>query len=180
MERKILFVDDDHDVLRVLKALAYGRGFMPCCALSGAEALHIMARDHVRVFCLDLLMPGMNGFELCRRIKEIDFFTCVFALSGYADGHTLDAYQKAGFDGFFGKPIRFMGMFDAFNAAFEKISQWEKQNGGQCGRLAPRSDSRIAGASAVSAPGQADPSSGLIRKDDAGLCNEQGPLLSDS
>jgi len=138
MEKKILFVDDDRDVLRIYKALALHRGYVPCCALSGDEALHIMANDHVRVFCVDLLMPGMDGFELCRRIKEIDPCTCVYAVSGYADGHNPEDFHNVGFDGFFGKPACWDMLFNAIRDAFEKITQLEQQNGDVCaGQASP-------------------------------------------
>ena len=126
MGKKILFVDDDHDILRIYKAFALRRGYEPCCALSGDEALHAMASDRIRVFCLDLLMPGMDGFELCRRVKKLDPFTCVYAVSGYAGDHDPDEFKKAGFDGFFEKPVNWDMMFKAWHDAFEQITQWEK------------------------------------------------------
>ena len=130
--KKILFVDDDREILRIYEAFALHRGYEPCCAQSGDEALRIMVRDRVRVFCLDLLMSEMDGVELCRRIKRLDPFTCVYALSGYADGHHPDELNNAGFDGFFEKPVRWNMLFDAWRAAFEKISGWGNQRGGGC------------------------------------------------
>lgn len=142
MENKILFVDDDGDILRVYRALALHRGYVPFCALSGAEALEIMMNNRIHVFCLDLLMPSMDGFELCRRIKERDAFTCVYAVSGYVEGHNPDELQQAGFDGFFGKPVRWELLFNACQAAFEKINQAEKQISAVGGREMPPDISR--------------------------------------
>jgi CheY-like chemotaxis protein len=136
MEKKILFVDDEHSILRLYKTFALGRGYVPYCAASGDEALRIMVRENIRVFCLDLSMPEMDGFELCRRIKKIDPVACVYAVSGYAEGASPGKFESAGFDGLMGKPVRFDMMFKSCQVAFEKIARWEKRNGEACDGVA--------------------------------------------
>ena len=72
-------------------------------------------------------MPEMDGFELCRRIKQINPFTRVYAVSGYSEGVHPDKLQSAGFDGFMEKPVRYDTVFKACHAAFEQIASWENR-----------------------------------------------------
>lgn len=69
---KILAIDDNHDNLVVLQALL--KTSFPdvqyYAALSGREGIDMAAGDPPDLIFLDLVMPGMDGFETCRRIKE--------------------------------------------------------------------------------------------------------------
>ena len=127
MDKKILFVDDDPDALYLHKIMALHHGFTPCCARNAAEALQIMASENIRVFCIDLTLPDMDGFELYRRIKEFNPRACVYALSGEDAGRVADKLQAAGFDGFFQKPTDWQALLDTFRKAFELIDQRGKE-----------------------------------------------------
>lgn len=68
----ILIVDDNPTNLGVLFNALSQRGFKVLVAEDGERALHQLERVHPQLILLDVLMPGMDGFETCRRIKALD------------------------------------------------------------------------------------------------------------
>jgi two-component system, response regulator, stage 0 sporulation protein F len=71
MARTILVVDDNDALRGVLAAVLTHRGYNVLMASSGAEALEIAASGTPDGVITDLDMPGMDGIELCRRLKEL-------------------------------------------------------------------------------------------------------------
>lgn len=70
MTARVLVVDDILANVRLLEARLQAEYFEVLSAYSGAEALDILSRERVDVVLLDVMMPGMDGFEVCRRIKS--------------------------------------------------------------------------------------------------------------
>ena len=66
---RILAVDDQRDALRLLQIRLQNAGFECLTADSGQTALDLLAKEGVDVIILDIMMPGMDGFEVCRRLK---------------------------------------------------------------------------------------------------------------
>ena len=66
----VLVVDDVPQKLRLLEAVLSPRGFRVATASSGTEALDALRKEHPDLVLLDILMPGMDGYEVCRRIRE--------------------------------------------------------------------------------------------------------------
>src|SRR5512133_4149874 len=67
---RILCVDDEPLNLSLLEAMLSPRGYDVIAANSGPEALDKIQSDHIDICLLDVMMPGMDGFEVCRRIKS--------------------------------------------------------------------------------------------------------------
>ena len=68
-EVKILCVDDDPLILQLNGDILRFHGYKVLTALDGASALEIAARERPALVLLDIMMPGMDGFEVCRRLK---------------------------------------------------------------------------------------------------------------
>lgn len=66
---RILVVDDTPQNIRLLEAVLLPRGYEVIPAGSGEEALQKVAEEHPDLVLLDLLMPGINGHEVCRRLR---------------------------------------------------------------------------------------------------------------
>lgn len=66
---RILCVDDEPQNLRLLDAILTPRGFDVVTAVDGVSSLDILEKERVDLVLLDVMMPGMDGFEVCRRIK---------------------------------------------------------------------------------------------------------------
>jgi DNA-binding response OmpR family regulator len=67
----ILLVDDDRTLLSVLSRRVSRAGFEVTSAISGPAALKSLESGWPALLVVDLMMPGMDGFELCRRVKQI-------------------------------------------------------------------------------------------------------------
>ena len=67
---RILIADDDPTILKFLKANLEARGYETLTAMDGAEALHIVERELPDLVVLDIIMPKMDGFEVCERLRE--------------------------------------------------------------------------------------------------------------
>jgi DNA-binding response OmpR family regulator len=70
MSKRILVVDDDENILNLEKTILEGKGFEVTGALSGAQALEILAAQVFDLILLDVMMPEVDGFTVCRKIKE--------------------------------------------------------------------------------------------------------------
>lgn len=68
--RTLLITDDHESVLHTLEYVLSLRGYRTLLASSGAVALEIAAREILDVALVDLHMPGMDGFALCRALRE--------------------------------------------------------------------------------------------------------------
>ena len=70
MSARILVVDDVPDNVKLLEARLSAEYFDVLTASNGAEALAICARAECDIILLDVMMPEMDGFEVCRRLKS--------------------------------------------------------------------------------------------------------------
>ena len=70
MAKRILVVDDDENILNLEKAILEQKGFEVTVASGGAEALRLLTDGAFDLVLLDVMMPEVDGFTVCRRIKE--------------------------------------------------------------------------------------------------------------
>lgn len=102
----ILAVDDNEANIRLLDAVLGGRGYQVSSALSGPEALAIIAGGGVDLVLLDIVMPGMDGFEVCRRIRAdpaTEAIPVVMVTS--SEAQEKRTALEAGADDFLAKPL---------------------------------------------------------------------------
>jgi putative two-component system response regulator len=70
MAKRILVVDDDENILSLEKTILEGKGFQVTRASGGAEALSLLQAGSFDLVLLDVMMPEVDGFTVCRKIKE--------------------------------------------------------------------------------------------------------------
>jgi CheY-like chemotaxis protein len=70
MAKRILVVDDDENILNLEKTILEQKGFQVTTAAGGAEALKVLADQSFDLILLDVMMPEVDGFTVCRKIKE--------------------------------------------------------------------------------------------------------------
>ena len=69
-KEKILIVDDDPDILVAIGAVLEARGYQVVTARDGEEALEKLKEERLDLMILDLLMPKMDGFAVCRELRD--------------------------------------------------------------------------------------------------------------
>lgn len=70
-ESKILVIDDDEVLLELLADHLSAAGYQPLLAQSGQAGLRVATEAEPDLVVLDVMMPGMDGWEVCRRLREI-------------------------------------------------------------------------------------------------------------
>jgi DNA-binding response OmpR family regulator len=80
----VLCVDDDADAREMLKVLMDAGGIDVSCATSATEAWSLIERSHFDLYLLDGWLPGLDGFEFCRQLREARPDTPILFYSGAA------------------------------------------------------------------------------------------------
>jgi CheY-like chemotaxis protein len=98
--KRILVVDDNVDAATMLCTLLQNMGHEVAIANTGAEALRLAESDRPQVVCLDIGMPGMDGLEIARRIRQRDRHPrpLIIAITGWGQPEDQAQSQEAGID----------------------------------------------------------------------------------
>lgn len=89
---KILIVDDEEGMREFLTYMLEGESYQVFTATNGLEALEKLRQEEFALVLADIKMPGIDGLEMLRRIKEIDEQAVVIVMTAYA---SLDSAIKA-------------------------------------------------------------------------------------
>lgn len=105
--RRILVVEDNLDAVHSLTVLLRELGHEVEFAINGYAALEIARRLEPQIVLLDIGLPGMDGFELCRRLKREPALAAarVIAVTGYGQEAYRQRALAAGCDGYYVKPL---------------------------------------------------------------------------
>ena len=128
MNNKAILIVDDEDQIRDAFKRAFERvGYTTHAAESAEEALDMLKTHNIQVMYLDLELPGMNGLDLCRKIRKDQPISIIFAITGYASIFELRDCREAGFDDYFTKPVELKVLRQTAEEAFEKLSRWKRK-----------------------------------------------------
>ena len=131
---KLLIVDDEEDFLKPLEKRLGRRGFSVKVAMDGMGALGVMDSEPVDVVVLDYKMPGMNGVDTVRAIKERHPLVEVIMLTGHANMEVaLKGMEMGAFD-YLIKPCDFDSLVHKIQDAHQRTCLQRKR----CGECLPR------------------------------------------
>lgn len=102
---KILVAEDDPVTREALTACLEGEGFVVISASNGLAALECLERESPDLVCLDIMMPGMDGYEVCRRIRATDSRIPIVFLSAKNEEIDIVVGLELGADDFVRKPF---------------------------------------------------------------------------
>lgn len=106
--RKVLLVDDEEDILDLLRYNLEREGIQVATATNGHDALKLAKSERPDLVVLDVMMPGMDGMEVCDQLRKtpgMEGTIIVFLTARTEDYSHLAAYE-AGADDYINKPVR--------------------------------------------------------------------------
>lgn len=105
--RSVLIVDDQIDSVQALSILLEWAGHEVHLAMDGLSALQAASDYHPDLIFLDISMPGLNGYEVCRRLRDMPAFVDarIYALSALSGEPHTTRCSEAGFTGRLTKPV---------------------------------------------------------------------------
>jgi two-component system KDP operon response regulator KdpE len=103
MTAKIIVIDDDTAVTDLLSVLLKSHGFEVVAANSSTEGLHYIRENHLDLVILDLMMPDMDGWEVCKAVREFSQVPIII-LSALNDPSMVASVLDAGADDYLTKP----------------------------------------------------------------------------
>lgn len=104
MGTRILTVEDDERIRTAVKLALEDEGWIVDEAASGETALELFGREPANVVLIDIMLPGIDGFELCRNIRRTSDVPIVM-VTARADTHDVVAGLEAGADDYLTKPF---------------------------------------------------------------------------
>lgn len=102
---KVMLIDDDKSLHVLMRRIMEGAGYRFCGAMDGVTGLALLAEEKPDLLLLDVMMPGMNGFEVCRTMREGGRRIPVIFLSAKGDIVDKSIGFNAGGDDYVVKPF---------------------------------------------------------------------------
>jgi len=102
---KLLLIDDEKAIVRVLSISLKSDGYDVVTAYGGEEGLDVFRRESPDIVLTDIKMPGVDGIEVLKRIKDLDPDTEVIIVTGHGDMHLAIEALQLGASDFINKPV---------------------------------------------------------------------------
>jgi two-component system alkaline phosphatase synthesis response regulator PhoP len=120
---KVLVVDDEPEILELFKYNFSKKGVEVFLAKNGVEGYEMADHELPQVIVLDIMMPVMNGIELCKALRSEEKLKNipVLFLSATNDDNLINAAMTAGGDHFVSKPIKLNLLFEIVNDLHEEF-----------------------------------------------------------
>ena len=126
MERmKVMLVDDDDNVRKVVERLIRKEAYDFCYAANGEDALEMYTRENPDIIILDVMLPEIDGFEVCRRIREKSSVPIIL-LSAKGDIVDKSVGFNMGADDYITKPFSPVELALRIKAIFRRVARKEE------------------------------------------------------
>lgn len=115
----ILVIDNESDQLEMMREILGRIGFDARTTDDPQRALEMVKQDTFSLVFIDLIMPDIDGTELCEQIKRLRPALNVYAYSGHAHLYSSERLARAGFDGTINKPATMDELKAALNRSLK-------------------------------------------------------------
>ena len=122
---KILIVDDEKDIIEFLQYNFEKEGFQVFTARNGTDGKELALKSKPDLIILDVMMPGIDGVELCNELREIPQFedTLIIFLTARGEDYSQIAGFEVGADDYITKPVRPRVLLARVNALLKRKSK---------------------------------------------------------
>ncbi|WP_394925856.1 response regulator transcription factor [uncultured Robinsoniella sp.] len=125
MEKMLLLVEDEILIQEMITDYFAVQGWQTVCAGNGREALSCLENQKFQLVLLDVMIPGMNGFQVCEEIRRSMEIPVIFLTALEAESMQLKGYE-CGADDYVTKPFSLPVLFAKVNALIQRT---DKNNG---------------------------------------------------
>lgn len=134
---RILLVDDDEHILLSLKSIFEDAGFDVRCSDSGREAIETAKKFQPHLVILDVIMPGMDGIEVCHELRQLPGLqkTLIAFYTARAEDYSQIAGFSAGADDYIIKPLKPGVLVSRVKALFKRFKSKEPAMNTQAGAI---------------------------------------------
>lgn len=116
---KILIVDDNPEIREIIEILLTGEGFQTCQAKDGPTALELLKERDFDLIILDIMMPGMNGYQTCLEIRKISNAPILFLSARTKDSDKTLGFSSGG-DDYLAKPFSYNELISRVKALIRR------------------------------------------------------------
>ena len=113
---KLLIVEDEPNLLSIIRKGLAEKNYDVSAALDGATALQLIEENTFDVIVLDVMLPDINGIEICRRLRAAGNFVPILMLTALDSSANIVAGLNAGADDYMSKPFKFGELEARINA----------------------------------------------------------------
>jgi DNA-binding response OmpR family regulator len=124
---KLLIVEDEPNLLSVIRKGLSERNHDVSAALDGATALQMLEENSFDVVVLDVMLPDVNGIEICRRLRAAGNFVPILMLTALDSSENIVAGLNSGADDYMPKPFKFTELEARINALARRAGQGHRQ-----------------------------------------------------
>jgi CheY-like chemotaxis protein len=125
---KVLLVDDERDFIEALSERLQMRDYSSAVVYGGKEALSIVEEDEPEVMVLDLKMPGIDGLEVLRSVKEKHPHIQVIVLTGHGSEDAARQCMELGACAYLEKPVDIEKLTRAMQEAYKRVKESKDRN----------------------------------------------------
>jgi len=125
---RFLLVDDEQEFVQTLSERLHSRDLESAIAYDGEQALDLIQKDSPDVMVLDLMMPGINGIEVLRRVKRDHPGVEVIILTGHGSDREKATADELGAFAYLEKPVNVDHLARVMKAAYKKASEGKPAN----------------------------------------------------
>ena len=126
MKTKILLVDDDQNLSNLLGRFLRQSNFELFEATNGPAGLRLAYNEHPDLVLLDVMMPGMDGWEVCTRLRELSDVPVIMLTAKAAEADKLRGFQL-GVDDYVTKPYSFIELVARIHAVLGRVQRERKE-----------------------------------------------------
>ena len=122
----ILVVDDDVRMLRMMQRTLELEGYRVLTAASGQAALDVFDEETADLMILDIVMPGIDGYTVCQRVREFSQIPIIIVTAKDSDEETIEGLD-AGADDYVTKPFSARELVARVRAVLRRTTLWDER-----------------------------------------------------
>lgn len=116
---RILIVDDERALADIIAQMLKGCGYDTCTAYDADQAYDMLSKGHFDLLILDINLPGMTGFELCKDLRQVSGVPVIFASARTNETDRITSFDIGG-DDYIQKPYSMKELLSRVNALIRR------------------------------------------------------------